>query len=122
MQPIQPIIVDEHGTTRFKKNELVQYLLDNGGLTINDLAKKEFSQEDRIQFAQLIGYSLSRFSELSYVTDEAYYAAQNMKEEGMTEEQAKIQYLEEQLANLRSVLKEPMAKLFRVHPDDLNDV
>jgi len=30
----------------------------------------DFSQEDREQFAQLIGYSLSGFGELSYVSDE----------------------------------------------------
>ncbi len=34
---------------------------------MNDLAVKDFSDEDRCQFAQLIGYSISGYEELSYV-------------------------------------------------------
>ena len=34
-----------------------------------------FTAEDREQFAQLIGYSMSDFGELSYVTDRTYMAA-----------------------------------------------
>lgn len=54
-QPMQPIYLDKHGAVRFKENAIVSYLLDKGGLTLNDLAKVEFPQEDREQFAQLIG-------------------------------------------------------------------
>ena len=74
--PIQPIQKDEHGTLRFKPNRIVQYLLDNGPFTMNDLACNDFSNDDRIQFAQLIGYSLDGFGELSYVDDESYSAAE----------------------------------------------
>ncbi len=42
---------------------------------MNDLAMLNFSNEDRIQFAQLIGYSHSGFGELSYVDDQTYEAA-----------------------------------------------
>jgi hypothetical protein len=42
---------------------------------MNKLALMKFSDEDREQFAQLIGYSLSGFSELSYVTDKTYKTA-----------------------------------------------
>ena len=55
--PIQPIITDEHGVTRFKENAIVRYLLDRGGINLNDLAILSFSQDDQEQFAQLIGYS-----------------------------------------------------------------
>lgn len=68
--PMQPLLRDEHKTVRFKKNALVTYLLDNGGLDMNHLAVVPgISQDDRTQFAQLIGYSLGGFHELSYVTD-----------------------------------------------------
>jgi hypothetical protein len=73
--PTQPLDVDEHGTLRFKSNAIVRHLLDHGGIDLNALAVMDFSQEDREQFAQLIGYSLSGFGELSYVSDETYDAA-----------------------------------------------
>jgi hypothetical protein len=39
----------------------------------------DFSDEDRIQFAQLVGYSLSGFSELSYIDDATYEQAEQLK-------------------------------------------
>ena len=78
--PIQPLEKDSHGVLRFKENKIVRYLLDNGGITLNDLATMDFSQDDSEQFAQLIGYSLSGFGELSYVSDETYWAAQIVKD------------------------------------------
>lgn len=70
--PIQPIVTDGYGTFRFKGNEIVKFLLDNGGFDMNDLAMMVFTDEDREQFAQLIGYSVSGFGSLSYVSDETY--------------------------------------------------
>ena len=73
--PIQPLDLDEHETLRFKANAIVRFLLDAGPFDMNQLAQMTFSQEDREQFAQLIGYSLSGFGELSYVSDETYERA-----------------------------------------------
>ncbi len=73
--PIQPLIEDECGIHRFKKNAIVRHLLDVGPFDMNQLACLPFSDEDREQFAQLIGYSLSGFSELDYVSDETYERA-----------------------------------------------
>ena len=73
--PIQPIVRDSHGTVRFKENAIVRYLLDNGGIDMNKLATLPFCQNDREQFAQLIGYSLSGFGDLSYVSDRTYERA-----------------------------------------------
>jgi hypothetical protein len=67
--PAQPVIVDDDGVHRFKKNKIVCHLLDNGPLDMNKLAMMDFSDEDREQFAQLIGYSVSGASELEYVSD-----------------------------------------------------
>jgi hypothetical protein len=76
-QPRQELYQDEHGTVRFRENALVRHLLDNGGLTMNDLAVlDDVPIADHEQFAQLIGYSLGGFSELSYVTDKTFYAAE----------------------------------------------
>lgn len=81
--PVQPLYKDEHGAQRFKKNAIIEYLLDNGGLDLNKLAVLPFSDEDREQFAQLIGYSLSGFGELSYVSDETFNRAARQVEEGI---------------------------------------
>ncbi len=64
--PMQPIELDEHGTARFKGNTVVQYLLDAGGIDMNKLAIIPFDQDDRQHFAQLIGYSVCGFGDLSY--------------------------------------------------------
>jgi len=72
--PVQPLVKVE-GTIRFKKNAIVQYLLDSGTIDMNKLAVLPFSVEDRVQFAQLIGYSLAGFGELSYVSDKDYKKA-----------------------------------------------
>jgi hypothetical protein len=66
--PIQPLEKDSAGVTRFKQNAIVRYLIDNGSIGLNDLARVNFPQEDREQFAQLIGYSLSGYGDLSYQT------------------------------------------------------
>jgi hypothetical protein len=118
--PIQPLEKDNNGVLRFKGNKIVEHLLDNGGITLNDLARMDFNKDDWRQFAQLIGYSLSGYGELSYVDDETYTTAEIMTEQGISESNARIQYLEGELIALRSALRNPMARLFGVHPDDLN--
>lgn len=118
--PIQPLEKDEHGTMRFKENAIVRHLLDNGTFSMNTIADGNFSKEDRQQFAQLIGYSLGGYGELqSYVDDDAYGAASKMANEGLSEEDAKITHLQEELDAVREGLKEPMARLYGMHPSDL---
>ena len=119
--PIQPLEEDGEGVLRFKQNSIVQYLLNHGkghGCGLNEIACMEFSDEDRQQFAQLIGYTLSGYSELSYVDDDAYGAATEMVNI-KNEDKARIKYLEGELKAVRAALRKPMARLFGVHPDDL---
>ena len=88
---------------------------------MNTLARKDFSDDDRQQFAQLIGYSLAGYCMSGYVDDAAYYAAANVAA-GMEEKDARIAGLEQKLAELRAavdMLREPMARLLEMHPDDL---
>lgn len=70
LQPLQPIYKDPNGTHRFKENAIVRHLLDTGHTDLNRLAMMNFSAQDSEQFAQLIGYSVSGFCGLSYVTEE----------------------------------------------------
>jgi hypothetical protein len=65
-QPRQPIFVDQHGVRRFRPNKVVRYLLDNGDIDLNQLAQVPFDDEDRCQFAQLIGYSVDGYCDLPY--------------------------------------------------------
>ncbi len=118
--PIQPLEKDEDGVVRFKANAIVNYLLDNGGIDMNDLARVDFSQEDREQFAQLIGYSLSGSGDLSYMSDATYEAAEGTFNTGLSESDARIKQLEETLQNAREHIRAAAATLFRIHPDDLH--
>lgn len=71
--PMQPLIKDGDRGIRFKENAIVRQLLDfatERGMGLNELHGMPFTQDDRTQFAQLIGYSLNGFHELSYVADE----------------------------------------------------
>ncbi|HEY4358238.1 MAG TPA: hypothetical protein VGN16_21005 [Acidobacteriaceae bacterium] len=75
VHPIQPLVRDKHRVLRFKKNAIVEFLLDNGSFNMNHIAAMRFSVEDREQFAQLIGYSLSGFGDLDYVRNSTYKRA-----------------------------------------------
>ena len=71
--PLQPIYRDGNGVVRFEANSLVRFLLDWAtprGMGLNELALGPFPVEHREQFAQLIGYSVSGFGDLSYARPE----------------------------------------------------
>jgi len=72
----QPLFVAPDGLTRFRANPIVRFLLDAGPFDLNALAAMDFTDEARAQFAQLIGYSLRGYGELSYVSDEAWIRAE----------------------------------------------
>ena len=79
--PMQPMKKDKNGVMRFNSNFIVRRLLDfcqEHGLGLNELARESFSPEDRMQLAQLIGYSLSGYGELDYVDDCSYVAAEKL--------------------------------------------
>jgi len=78
----QPVVVANDGMIRFSENRLVEHLLDWAtprGCGMNELAVVEAPDWARRQFAQLIGYSVSGYSELSYVDDAAYERAMNQR-------------------------------------------
>ena len=75
--PIQPLVKDRHGVLRFKVNAIVARLSDfahEHGYGFNEILCDGYSDEDQEQFAQLIGYSLSGYGDLSFISDEAVWA------------------------------------------------
>lgn len=73
--PIQPIV-----DNRFVANKIVEHLLDNGNDDMNSLAVMQFSNQDRMQFAQLIGYSVCGFGDLPYANKETIETAIELAE------------------------------------------
>lgn len=65
--PQQPVVMI-NGVKCFKENKIASWLLQRSSM--NELAALPFSNEDRRQFAQLIGYSVSGYLDLSYTEDE----------------------------------------------------
>ena len=65
--PNATYIEDEHGTWRFKRDTLVDWLLETKQVDLNrmaiDFENGSFSGDDYMQFYQGIGYSLSGFCE-----------------------------------------------------------
>lgn len=77
--PMQPVFIDEDGIARFRGNPIVRFLYDwavNKGMGMNELIMMPFENEDREHFAQLIGYSICGYGELSYVSDKSYAEAE----------------------------------------------
>lgn len=68
-----------NGVVRFQENAIVRYLLEHGGLDMNKLATLPFNDEDRRQFAQLIGYSQSGYGDLSYVDNRSWDRTRRQK-------------------------------------------
>ncbi|MGK3981245.1 hypothetical protein WMF38_57140 [Sorangium sp. So ce118] len=69
--PIQPCGLDDRSVLRFKPNAIVEFLLKESKYDLNDLSRVGFLVEDWMQFAQLIGWSVSGYCDLSYVSNEA---------------------------------------------------
>lgn len=119
--PIQPLLPEDGGGLRFKSNKIVEHVYDfaeKNGLELNKIAMMDFSDDDRQQFAQLLGYSFGGYGNLNCVDGDAYSAAQNIAN-GQEQSVARINALEHELAALRAALREPMARLFDINPNDL---
>jgi hypothetical protein len=81
--PTQPVVWDGRGVTRFKQNDIVEFLLwfaSWRGMSLNEIAGlpneigvevPAFSADDWMQFQQLTGYSVSGWADLIYVSNAA---------------------------------------------------
>lgn len=82
--PMQPIQRDASGTARFAKNRIVDDLLEFAtarGFGLNQIAIGDYSYDEHMQLAQLIGYSVSGYGDLSYASEESVQKADAIVEE-----------------------------------------
>lgn len=70
-QPMQPVVLNI-GVARFQPNEIIRWAVNEGRIDLNEIASMHFTNADRRQLAQLIGYSIDGYGELPYVSDRAY--------------------------------------------------
>lgn len=118
--PIQPTYIDHNGILRFKENAIARFLLDNGGFDLNDLGRKDFSQTDREQFAQLIGYSVSGFSTLSYASTQTVEAIDwIVADPTISSDRARILHLEYQLNQITDLVRNLTVATFHLCEEDL---
>lgn len=121
--PIQPVVVTPIGGACFKDNPIVCRLLDlttaHLGFGMNQVAlwKEGVTDDDRAQFAQLVGYSLRGYAELPYVSRKAAEAADQMYRSQVnglpiTEDEARLLAAREELAELRDLVR-PLVEAFR---------
>lgn len=73
--PMQPIFLDDRGVARFQPNAIITWGFTNGRVDLNALATLGFPDQDWEQLAQLLGYSVDGFADLSYVSDDVVAAA-----------------------------------------------
>lgn len=65
--PMQPLMRDHKGVIRFKANKILERLFDTGVIDLNRTRGwADCPVEDHEQLAQLLGYSVSSFGNLSY--------------------------------------------------------
>ena len=85
--PMQPVVIGKDGCIRFQENAILRWLVDSGHINLNEIALMHFDDEDRMQLAQLIGYTVSGFGDLSFadpvVVAEADEKAKALYDEGI---------------------------------------
>lgn len=117
--PIQPVEADEHGAQRFKKNEIVTWMIDElGDQAWHRIMITPFPREDREQFIQLLGHSLANASDEEYMSEEVINTAFKMAD-GSDERDARIAVLEEMLEGARRGIQQAAGAIFKIEPEDL---
>lgn len=114
VMPLQPI-----RNNRFVPNRIVEKLLEVAPIDLNDIAAMDFTNEEHEQLAQLIGYSVSGFQSLSYVSSETYCAVDDVMAGKNTESDARITALRKQVECIREGLRIAVPYAFDIHSDDL---
>lgn len=114
--PVQPLYKTDSGVVRFKPNAIIDYLFNSGALDLNKIAAMPFTQDDREQLAQLLGYSLSGFGTLSYVTDETYSLA--AMQSSTTEENDRNAILRKQLKDFKAEARLALSTLTELLEND----
>lgn len=95
--PMQPVMTDRDGTRRFVENRIIRDLVEfsaTHGRGIHAIAAGDYTDQERQQFAQLNGYSIRGYGELSYVDDVAYEQA-CAQSDGDDPDQVRLDLLDE---------------------------
>jgi hypothetical protein len=108
---------------RFVENRIVTALLDSSSLDLNDLARMDFTNQERTQLLQLIGYSISGISCMDCVDNETFDAIEAIERDSnsgsyMSQLEARNKSLREELAEVRSHIAQAASVLFEMHIDD----
>lgn len=123
LNPIQPLVIDEHGTLRYKQNVAVQRMYDAlvaAGIDPFTIVRTEgLSQDDFGQFVQLLGHSHVGANGQWGITEEVYQTARRMYEKGDTELVSRNKYLEHRHQKMAKKLAPLCAHVFDIDIDDL---
>ena len=112
--PIQPTLGG-----RFIPNRIVEKLLETSTLDLNDIARMDFNHQERMQLAQLIGYSVSGFGTLSYVDDETYETVISLDSSPEKDQlQAGYDVLIDKFDEVKGHLAQTCSLVFEKHVDD----
>lgn len=88
--PMQPLVKDDSGVVRFQQNSIIDALQREGSIDLNALAGRRFSPEDWMQLAQLLGYSVSGFGDLSYASAEVVAQADAAAERLLADSEGEV--------------------------------
>ena len=78
--PMQRIEFADDGVIRFRANKIIRDLVDQGVIDLNKVAAGGYSAADQMQLAQLIGYSVSGYGDLSYASRKSVRMADEIAE------------------------------------------
>jgi hypothetical protein len=72
---MQPLVIDDQGCIRFKGNAIVERLFREQLINLNAISGWDVPIEDKEQFWQLLGFSVSGYGDVSFVRDSTYNKA-----------------------------------------------
>lgn len=96
--------MDKHGIVRFKENKIVSRMYD----IMTDLYKShapvtsDYTDEDNEHFSQLIGVRWDDYKGLPFTTPETIAVADVMYREKISEDKARIKWLEKRVKELEN--------------------
>ena len=117
--PIQPLTrKNSTGQLCFRGNAIVRYLFEQSSFSLHQLLHlAEVPAEDREQFAQLIGLGVSEAED--WLSQETQAAVRQIDRTGISEQEARLNYLRERLEAVTAAFKGPVALLYDVPADAL---
>jgi hypothetical protein len=128
--PMQPILKNSDGCIQFKTNEIVHAVYEVSkahAFGLNEIAMNNFTKDDRKQFAQLLGYSVSGYGDLPYVDKVSVECADQQvalllsEAPFISEQEMELQVLRDENRRLKAAIRNAAVEAFSIHPSDLHD-